>query len=344
MPHLKISHQYIFTLVALALTVNLFAEEILHSPAIAAPITITSEQHLHKESNEIEHELKAYTRTHEQKRFTFANKKRDKIKLHRVNSGESIWKIAKHYKLSPKLLLQHNPEIKHRYLYIGEKIIIPTNNASPIHNQKKTPKGKYYYVKKGDTLYSIAKNNKVSIKYILKINKILPQIPIEIGQRLLLGKSKKNIPKGYKHEKIFVWPLKGLITSHFGRRANPFMRNRTSYHKGIDIGAKLGHPFKASSGGVVIRAKRMGGYGNCIFILHSNEFISVYAHNKKNLVKKGQIVKKGDVIGLVGRTGSATGPHLHFEIRKKLKKAINPLYAFKIQKLVKVKKSMTNRN
>ena len=142
------------------------------------------------------------------------------------------------------------------------------------------------------------------------------------------------MPKGYRQEKLFQWPLQGRITSGFGFRSNPFSRRRRSFHKGVDIAAKAGTPIQAIEAGVVMRSRHVRGYGNCVFLLHPQNYISVYAHNNRNFVKKGQLIPKGKVIASVGRSGSATGPHLHFEIRK-LRKALNPLKAMQLTRIAK---------
>ncbi|MEW6102889.1 MAG: M23 family metallopeptidase [bacterium] len=140
---------------------------------------------------------------------------------------------------------------------------------------------------------------------------------------------KWTVPK--KEEKIrppskieFIWPLKGEITSKFGKRDSGF-------HNGIDIKAQEGSKIKASADGVVSYADFRPTYGNVIIILHKDGFATVYAHNKKNLVSVSQRVKQGDVIALVGKTGNATGFHLHFEIRNK-GKAEDPLFYLPIDK------------
>ena len=116
----------------------------------------------------------------------------------------------------------------------------------------------------------------------------------------------------------FTWPLdNGIYTSGFGIR-------RGRRHDGIDIAAKSGTPIKAAASGKVVFAKRMRGYGRLVLIKHDNDFFTAYAHNRKNLVKKGDSVKQGEKIALVGRTGRATGNHLHFEVRKG-QRAVDPL-------------------
>ncbi|MGE4233263.1 MAG: M23 family metallopeptidase [Bacteriovoracia bacterium] len=109
----------------------------------------------------------------------------------------------------------------------------------------------------------------------------------------------------------FSWPLRtGSISSFYGSR-------RRDFHDGIDIRARKGTPvYSAKAGEVIYSARRIRGYGNMIVIRHENGFSTVYAHNSKNLVKLGDSVKDGQKIALVGRTGRATGPHLHFEVRR----------------------------
>lgn len=109
----------------------------------------------------------------------------------------------------------------------------------------------------------------------------------------------------------FIWPLKeGTVSSFFGSR-------RRDYHEGIDIRANRGSPILAAKDGEVIYSSRkIHGYGNMIVIKHADGMATVYAHNKKNIVHTGDHVTQGQVIGYVGSTGKATGPHVHFEIRR----------------------------
>lgn len=104
------------------------------------------------------------------------------------------------------------------------------------------------------------------------------------------------------------------MSSPFGWRRNP-VTGRHSMHDGIDLAAPKGTPIKAASGGIVVKAGRESGYGKMVEISHGNGLDTVYAHASKLKVKVGQLVKKGQVVALVGQTGRATGPHLHFEVR-----------------------------
>ncbi len=114
----------------------------------------------------------------------------------------------------------------------------------------------------------------------------------------------------------FIWPMYGTITSYFGWRIHPIYRTKM-FHNGIDIAAPFGTPVKAAATGVVVYAGWFGGYGYAVVIAHPNGFYTLYAHLWKFVVKEGQKVYQGQVIGYEGSTGISTGPHLHFSIYKK---------------------------
>ncbi len=115
----------------------------------------------------------------------------------------------------------------------------------------------------------------------------------------------------------WYWPLPGVyyISSIFGGRYHP-ITGRWESHTGTDIPAAGGTPIHAAQGGVVTVSKYNASYGNYCIISHGNGRVTLYAHMRKlPLVKVGQTVEKGQVIGYVGTTGSSTGNHLHFELR-----------------------------
>lgn len=112
----------------------------------------------------------------------------------------------------------------------------------------------------------------------------------------------------------YMWPVKGWISSEYGYRIHPIFKTR-KFHSGIDIAAPRGRSIVAADSGVVIYSGRFGGYGKTIIIDHGKNQTTVYGHQSRLLVKKGEKVQKGQVVGLVGSTGYSTGPHLHFEIR-----------------------------
>jgi len=110
-------------------------------------------------------------------------------------------------------------------------------------------------------------------------------------------------------------PVDGRISSNYGKRQNP-INGAEEFHTGLDISASSGSPVKATADGIVSFSGWSGGNGYLIVLEHGHGFSTFYAHNKKNVVKVGQKVKRGDVIGYVGTTGSSTGPHVHYEIWK----------------------------
>lgn len=126
----------------------------------------------------------------------------------------------------------------------------------------------------------------------------------------------------------FIWPVPQFykVSSHFGRR-------RGRNHDGIDIPAPKGTPIVSVDDGVVAYSDNgIRGYGNMIVIAHSDEIFTVYAHNRKNKVDKGDRVRKGQQIAEIGNTGRSTGPHLHFEIRVKNKVRNPAQYLSRLEK------------
>jgi biotin carboxyl carrier protein len=104
------------------------------------------------------------------------------------------------------------------------------------------------------------------------------------------------------------------LSSTYGWRRHPFLAE-PSVHEGLDFAAPLGTPILAASGGIVRTAAHHGGFGNLIEIDHGEGLMTRYAHAKVLLVKKGDLVRRGQMIARVGSTGLSTGPHLHFEVR-----------------------------
>ena len=117
--------------------------------------------------------------------------------------------------------------------------------------------------------------------------------------------------------------LQGWISSHFGRRADPFT-GRTAYHQGVDFAGPAGSQVVAVASGVVTYSKDRFGYGRTVEINHGNGYVTRYGHNQKALVQVGETVQKGQPIALMGSTGRSTGPHLHFEVLKQ-GRAVDPM-------------------
>ena len=123
----------------------------------------------------------------------------------------------------------------------------------------------------------------------------------------------------------FSWPVSGSISSPFGPRVKGYGPKRNQFHDGIDIAAKSGLLVKsARSGHVIYAGSQISGYGKMVIVRHADTFSTVYAHLSKIEVTKGQFVARGQKVGRVGRTGRATGSHLHFEVRNN-RVPVNPL-------------------
>lgn len=136
------------------------------------------------------------------------------------------------------------------------------------------------------------------------------------SQRDNYGDLIKDVEKQLKYldAKPDMWPVTGRITSAFGYRKHPISKRR-DFHKGIDIANKSGTEIVAAGSGIVTYSGWNGNYGKVIIIDHGYGYKTAYAHNKNNIVKVGDRVKKGQPIAELGSTGRSTGPHVHFEIR-----------------------------
>jgi murein DD-endopeptidase MepM/ murein hydrolase activator NlpD len=196
-----------------------------------------------------------------------------------------------------------------------------------------------HVVKPGDTLTEIAGRHGVTLAALVSANK-LPnaQVRIRPGQRLVIrraGPPRRSPARAAPVLRIpynlvlsvpdfdgrllpFEWPIEGTLISQFGRR-------RSGWHRGLDIKAEMGMPVLAAAAGIVVASEFERRYGNVVKIQHENEFMTVYAHHLQNFVGVGDAVYRGQVIGQVGRTGRASGYHLHFEIRY-ASSVYNPLY------------------
>lgn len=212
-----------------------------------------------------------------------------------------------------------------------------------------SPYGIYHRVRPGENLFRICKTYGVNLQEVAELNNITDADQIKTGQKIFipgandqltvilpestpekgkeenveissLPKKEMERPDKIKLEKgLFEWPVRGNVDSSFGFRGG-------KNHDGIDIPAKEGTPVKAAAAGkVIFSSDEIRSYGNLIIIKHEGRFSTVYAHNRKNLVKQGDLVEKGQVIAEVGDTGRATSSHLHFEVRDG-KKPRNPVF------------------
>ena len=192
-----------------------------------------------------------------------------------------------------------------------------------------TPYGVYHTVHKGQTLFGIAQAYDIDLEILRRANHIRDASKIKAGMQLWIPgasrvlavkktksrststvtRSAKKKPTVKPRKGFLIWPTKGTLTSGFGKRNG-------RKHEGIDIAAPKGTPiYAAAAGKVVFSGWGPTGYGKMVIIKHRNYITTVYAHNSKILIKKGNQVKQGQKIALMGSTGRSTGPHLHFEVR-----------------------------
>jgi len=243
------------------------------------------------------------------------------IIIHTVVKGDTLWSISKKYDVKMNSIISINYLKEISRLSIGQKLKIPITNMDIAkaqgYNQETEIEDIIYYVKKGESLWSISREYNVKLESIIAANSITDASKISAGQQLRIP----NAPGARSNICNFIWPVRGRITSPYGVRV---LNRRREFHSGIDISVPIGTNIIAAESGRVSYTGYMRGYGNVIILSHNGGYSTVYAHNSVNLLKKGQYVKQGNVIAKSGRTGNATGPHLHFEIRSG-GKPYNPL-------------------
>jgi murein DD-endopeptidase MepM/ murein hydrolase activator NlpD len=152
----------------------------------------------------------------------------------------------------------------------------------------------------------------------------------DIDKQITLGeKDKAELYEFLENQRLLlastpsIWPTKGWMSSRFGYRTSPFTGER-EFHKGIDVSTRINAPIIAPADGIVSSITWENGYGRMLTIKHGHGLVTRYGHLEKALVKKGQSVKRGETIALVGNTGRSTGPHLHYEVHLN-RVAVNPL-------------------
>jgi lipoprotein NlpD len=190
--------------------------------------------------------------------------------------------------------------------------------------------GRVHILRPGENLYRLSRYYGVSVDVIARANDIDDVTQLEVGRRIWIPGAKR----GPAEESLagagagsgvqraadlrLIWPVRGKLSSRFGRRNG-------RGHDGIDIPAKAGTQIVAAAAGRVIHSGRgLGDYGRVIIVKHEGHYSTVYAHNRRNRVDKGDFVEKGQVIGEVGSSGNATGSHVHFEVRRN-RKPVDPL-------------------
>ena len=244
--------------------------------------------------------------------------------VHVVKPGETLGGIAQRAQVPRVLIIEANALKPPYTIRAGQKLTIPRRRT--------------HTVAAGETGFSIAMDYGIPWAGIAAASGIDPKAPLKTGQKLTIPTMimAKPEPQGAavvaaptqadtppspaKAAKLppdtkaprFVWPLKGKIRRDFSGRTG-----KSGYHDGIDITATKGEAVRASADGKVIFAGQgPKEYGLTVIIYHTGRWTTTYAFLDKVTVKKGDKVKKGERVGLVGETGLAKGPELHFEVRR----------------------------
>ncbi len=211
--------------------------------------------------------------------------------------GDTVLTVAAQAGISPDTLTEVN-QLSSPTLTAGERLLVPPVDGTMVP------------IDPNQSLDLLAQTFRVDPEVLRRLNgigsdgKLPKQLFIPAVQTDSIAPAPAGDPSGGRERVVrFIWPTQGVITQTFWQ-----------YHPGIDIANATGTPEIAADGGKVIWAG-WGDYGIYVQLDHGNGFQTVYAHMSKVLVSVGQTVVKGQLLGLMGATGRATGPHLHFEIR-----------------------------
>ena len=213
--------------------------------------------------------------------------------IHVVQRSESLGRLAASYRVSRQSLLASNEIGGSGGVKVGQRLGIPGCKGRGAPRARTPVEPAVIMLEDGLLLTRVG--------------------PDRIPTRLFVA-----VPEFGADSIEFGWPVEGLLASAFGRR-------RTGWHAGIDIQVELGTPIVAAASGTVIFSGWAASYGRAVKLQHANGFVTIYAHNNENLVQVGDVVEAGGVVATAGRSGHASGSHLHFEIRRE-GMAFNPLY------------------
>lgn len=230
----------------------------------------------------------------------------------RVRKGDTVYAISRRTGVNPRAIISANNLRPPYVLHPGDTLVLTG--------------GRSYAVKRGDTLYSISRRFGIDMTSLSRANNLKSPYRLSIGQVLQVPGGRAtarpqttlNVALPPREGSRFLWPVRGDILSGYGAKDGGL------HNDGINIKTRRGEPVKAADAGVVVYADNgLKGYGNLILIRHAGGWVTAYAHNDRLLVKRGDTVKRGDVISWAGVTGDVTEAQLHFEIRKGTR-AVNP--------------------
>ncbi len=200
---------------------------------------------------------------------------------HRVEKGETAYRIAKSYGLTTEELISANNLDSNGTLELGQELWVP--------GASKVAKAAQYDSPEPEPSSSGNGGRRLPPD----TRRLGPTAAVKVG----------------KQEGTLQWPVRGVLYAKFGRKGK-------DGHDGIDLAAPAGSPVKTAGPGTVLFSGDQRGYGLIVLVEHDEHLITLYAHNRDLRVKTGQKVREGQVVATVGDSGKTSGPHLHFEVRK----------------------------
>jgi len=209
---------------------------------------------------------------------------------HIVRAGETLYSLGRAYEMRPQKIAAYNGLSMNSGLNIGQRVRIPgAGNTSPVADAAPS---------------RLPERNVASSEpdYLDRSEAGLPPAP-ELRQETQI----EQVDSGSG----FRWPVRGRVISKFGSKPN------NTRNEGINIAVPEGTGVRAAEAGVVAYAgNELKGYGELVLVRHQNGWVTAYAHNSELMVKRGDAVRRGDVIARAGQTGSVTTPQVHFEVRQ----------------------------
>jgi murein DD-endopeptidase MepM/ murein hydrolase activator NlpD len=229
---------------------------------------------------------------------TGATARRGEPGMYRARSGETAWSVARRYGVDASALITANNLVPPFDLYEGQRLVIPGASPPAATAGRSSPEANPEHPTTRPPPASSAEAG---------------------GQTAALPRPAAPPPEPPQETEGLVWPVEGTVISDFGAKGGG------RYNDGINIAAAAGTPVRAAESGVVAYVgNEARGYGNMLLLAHANGWKTIYAHNEELLVRRGERVRRGQVIARVGATGSVDRPQLHFEIRKG-KRAVDPM-------------------
>jgi murein DD-endopeptidase MepM/ murein hydrolase activator NlpD len=264
-----------------------------------------------------------------------------------VQRGETLETLSRRYNVPVAIILRANNLASATLVQPGQRLVIPSNGErGQMAAAAPARPAAIHTVNQGDTLLSVARRYKIGAAELARANNLTVTTQLKLGQKLTIPGTSRGAatqpaqPRRAEtpvqvapapQEKVaavkpveqveaqptltgtpqFRWPVKGRVISGFGQKPNG------QQNDGINLSVPEGTPIKASEDGVVAYSgNELKGYGNLVLIRHAEGWVTAYAHASEVLVKRGEAVKRGQVIARAGQTGGVVAPQLHFEIRK----------------------------